>query len=237
MTRPVLINNVDHKDLRVDTASHGAAFGDAVMLALTFPAEFRNVQACYPIVFHKNVDGVFQPFALFGFQDGQNLFLAPDDRWDANYVPLAIARQPFMIGRQDGGPVVHIDLDSPRVGAIRGESLFLDHGGTTEFLDRARSMLLSLHDGVSAIPAFIEALLRHSLLETFVLDIELDNGRQCRLAGFYTIHEERLRALAADAVAELHAAGHLEPIYMTLASLSRLRDLIDRMNRNDDATR
>jgi len=235
MTRPVPLNNVDHKDLRVDMKSHSAAFGDAVMLALTFPAEFRSVQACYPIVFHKNADGAFQPFALFGFQDGQNLFLAPGNRWDASYIPLAIARQPFMIGRQDGEPVVHIDIDSPRISADRGESLFLDHGGTTELLDHARSTLLSLHDGLGAIPSFIDALLRHSLLETFVLDVELDDGRQCRLAGFYTIHEERLRALAADALAELHAAGHLEAIYMTLASLSRLRDLIDRMNRNDAA--
>ena len=235
MTRPVLLNNVDHKNLRVDTKSHSAALGDAVMLALTFPAEFRNVQACYPIVFHKGADGVFQPFALFGFSDGQNLFLAPGDRWDANYIPLAIARQPFMIGRQDGAPVVHIDLDSPRIGAGQGEALFLAHGGTTEFLDHASSILLALHDGLNAMPAFIDALLRHSLLETFVLDVELDDGRQCRLTGFYTIHEERLRALAADALAELHAAGHLEAIYMTLASLSHLRDLIDRMNRNDAA--
>src|SRR5579862_3011322 len=121
MTRPVLLNNVDHKDLRVDTSSHSAAFGDAVMLALTFPAEFRNVQAYYPIVFHKNADGTFQPFALFGFREGQNLFLAPGDRWDASYIPLAIARQPFMIVRQEGAPVVHIDLDSPRIGASQGE--------------------------------------------------------------------------------------------------------------------
>ena len=52
MTNSVLLNNIDHKDLRVIT-TRSAAYGDDVMFALTFPAEFRNVQAHYPIVFRK----------------------------------------------------------------------------------------------------------------------------------------------------------------------------------------
>ena len=58
----VLLNNIDHKDLRVIT-TRSAAYGDDVKSALTFPAEFRNVQACYPIVFHKAADGKFQSIA------------------------------------------------------------------------------------------------------------------------------------------------------------------------------
>ncbi|MEP6938246.1 MAG: SapC family protein, partial [Rudaea sp.] len=142
-----------------------------------------------------------------------------------------IARQPFLIGMADGEPVIHIDLDSPRVGRGTGEPLFREHGGTSEFLERVNSMLLALHDGVRATPAFIDALLQHALLETFVLDVELDDREQFRLAGFYTIHEERLRALDGAALATLSAAGHLEAIYMAIASLSHLRGLIDRMNR------
>lgn len=234
MSRPVLLNNIDHIDLRVDATTHNDAMGDGLMLALTFPGEFRNVQAYYPIVFHKGPDGAFQPVALFGLREGQNLFLG-GDRWDASYIPLAVARQPFLIGMADGEPVIHIDLDSPRVGRAAGEALFREHGGTTEFLERVNSMLLALHDGVRATPAFVDALLQHSLLETFVLDIELDRGEQFRLAGFYAIHEERLRALDGAALAALNAAGHLEAIYMAIASLSHLRGLIDRMNRLDAA--
>jgi hypothetical protein len=234
MTRSVLLNNIDHNDLRVDAITHNAAMGDGLMLALTYPGEFRNVQAHYPIVFHKGPDGVFQPVALFGFRESQNLFLH-GDRWDANYIPLAMARQPFLIGMSGDEPVIHIDLDSPRVDRTAGEPLFREHGGTSEFLERVNSMLLALHEGVNATPAFIDALLRHALLETFVLDVELDRGEQLRLAGFYTIHEERLRTLDGAALAALNAAGHLEAIYMAIASLSNLRGLIDRMNRLDAA--
>ncbi|MEO9078437.1 MAG: SapC family protein [Rhodanobacter sp.] len=232
MTRHALLNNVDHQGLRVDTA-HAAAFGDDLMLSLIFPSEFRSVQAYYPIVFHKEADGSVRPVALFGFREGQNLFLH-DEQWLASYIPLAVARQPFLIGKDGhGAEVMYIDLDSPRVGTTKGERLFREHGGTTDFLERANSLLQTLHDGVNATPAFIDALLQYNLLESFVLDIDLIDGTQHRMTGFHTIHEERLGDLDDTALATLHHAGHLQAIYMAIASLSNLRPMIDRMNQRD----
>jgi hypothetical protein len=75
MTRHVLLNNLEHRDLRVITR-HGAELGDDMMYALTFPAEFRNIQAHYPIVFAKTPDEKFIPLALLGFREKQNLFLS-----------------------------------------------------------------------------------------------------------------------------------------------------------------
>jgi len=225
----VLLNNIDHKDLRVIT-KRAAAYGDDVKFALTFPAEFRNIQAHYPIVFHKSVDGKFQSIALLGFQDKENLFLGPDG-WDAPYVPLTIERQPFLIGFRDREPMVHIDLASPRVSRTQGEALFRDYGGSTEFLERMSSVLLTIHQGLEAVPAFIDSLLQHDLLESFVLDVELNDRSQHRLTGFYTINEERLGTLDAGTLERMHKAGHLQAIYMAIASLSHFRDLIERRNR------
>lgn len=227
----ILLNNIDHRDLRVDPR-RGARFGDdRVMSSVTFPAEFRNVQAHYPIVFRPTGDGGFQPIALFGLRERENLFL-DDDGWDATCLPLAVERQPFLIGTsEDGGLLMHVDLDNPRVGTDSGEALFREHGGTTEFLDRMNSVLLALYEGLQGTAAFIDALLRHELLEPFALDVRLDDGVQVRLAGLHTIAEERLRALDGDALAQLSREGHLEPVYMAVASLSNLRILIERMNR------
>jgi hypothetical protein len=226
MARHVLLNNVDHHGLRVDT-SRSAALGDNLMLALTYPAEFRNIQAHYPIVFHKGADGRFQPVALFGLREGENLFLRGAG-WQAHYIPLAIERQPFLIGRDGAGePVIHIDLDSARIGTTKGEALFREHGGTSDYLEHISSVLQTLHEGIATVPAFVDALLNNNLLESFVLDVELDGGAQHRLAGFYTIHEERLRGLDGDALQAMHRAGHLEAAYMAMASLSNLRQLIE----------
>ncbi|OQP73352.1 peptidase [Xanthomonas phaseoli pv. syngonii LMG 9055] len=229
MTNAVLLNNLDHRDLRVITA-HGAAYGDDVMSAATFPQEFRQVQAQYPIVFHRSGERTFQPLALLGLRLGENLFL-DGAHWDAPYIPLAIERQPFLIGEQPDEPMVHVDLDSPRISRTEGEPLFREHGGTTEFLDRISQVLRTLHDGLVASTGFVERALRYDLLEPFVFEATLNNGLECRLAGLHVVHEERLRALDDAALLELHRHGDLEPLYMAVASIAQLRHLLERMNR------
>lgn len=234
MPRNVLLNNNDHRNLRIITA-RGAQYGDDVMFTLTFPAEFRSVQAHYPIVFSKTPEGRFQALALFGFKQKQNLFLDAN-RWDATYVPLMIERQPFLIGAGGNGELlVHVDMDHPRISSTRdetqGEAVFREHGGTTEYLERINSMLLTIHQGLATMDAFIAALLEHNLLESFVFDIRLADGSQNRLTGFYTVHEERLRSLEAAALERLNKPGHLQAIYMVIASMSNFRDLIERQQK------
>lgn len=229
MSQHVLLNNVEHRTLRVH-AGHGAALGDAVMRALTFPAEFRDVQAHYPIVFARDGEGRFVPLALLGLEEGENLFL-DGTRWDATYVPLSIRRQPFLVGVSGEERLLHVDLQHPRVTLDGGERLFHEHGVATDYLERIKSVLLALHDGVVGTPAFIDALVEQQLLESFVLDVKLDDGSHNRLAGFHTIDEARLQALPGAALERLAREGHLLPIYMVLASLSRFRDLIERINR------
>lgn len=236
MTQHALLNNVEHKDLRVIT-QRAARYGDDAMAALTFPAEFRNVQAHYPIVFRKSQEGEFVPLALFGFREKQNLFLG-ENGWDAPYVPLMMERMPFLIGK---GPneeqVVHIDLESPRVSRTEGEAIFREHGGSSEFLDRVSSMLATIHQGMVATQPFVAALNEHGLLESFVLDIQFRDGAQHRFGGFYTIREEQLTKLGADALGRLHQRGYLQAIYMVIASLAHLRDLIERASKLDAAVR
>ncbi|HEY4079483.1 MAG TPA: SapC family protein [Burkholderiaceae bacterium] len=233
MTRPVLLDNVNHRRLRVHSG-RSASFGDARQFALALPAEFRQLQAYFPIVF-QSIEGTYQPLALFGLEPEQNLFLQ-DDRWDAPVVPMALQRDPFLIGRSGDELKLHVDMDSPRIvkpeeGEV-GTAVFMPHGGHSEYLDHMVSLLEHLHAQAQALPAFIDALTTHQLLEPFVLDIELSDGNQGRLSGLHTIHEERLAALPGEVLEKLQRDGHLLPIYMQLASLSRLQDLVERQNRS-----
>ena len=84
MTSHQIVDSTTHRDQRV-LAGHGAALGDGVMACLTVPGEFRRVQAHFPIVFRRDMtSGAFSAWALFGFEEGQNLFLT-GECWDANY--------------------------------------------------------------------------------------------------------------------------------------------------------
>ena len=155
MTRPALLDNVTHRQLRIRT-ERSAALGDARQFALALPAEFRQLQAHFPIVF-QHVEGSvgFQPIVLLGLEEGQNLFLT-DAGWDAPVVPMALQRDPFMIGRGGDDLKLHIDLDSPRIvkpeeGEV-GTAVFMPHGGHSEYLDHVVSLLEHLHAHAQHLP-------------------------------------------------------------------------------------
>lgn len=230
----VLLNNVDHKDLRV-IGERSAALGDAVMSCLAFPDEFRDLQAHYPILFQKNPNsGAMQAVALMGLQEGENLFLRQRG-WDAHYVPLLIEIQPFRIGTQQSPgqepqPVIHIDIDSPRISNIEGYEVFLPQGGTTPFLDMVAQKLDRLHTAASESAHFFAVLNDMALLEPLAVEVELIDGSSNRLVGFHTINEDKLYSLSAEELGILQDKGYLQPIYMAVASLSNLRDLVERKN-------
>lgn len=237
MAKIELLNNVDHKDLRVIT-TRSAEYGDNLWYTPTFPHEFRNLQRCYPIVFTKNPNtGKFQAVALLGFEDGENLFLG-EDGWEAGYIPLSIIRQPFLIGfqevKEDGLPrsemVVSVDMDNPRVSSSEGEPVFLAHGGSSNYLERITSILELVHEGFERNQPFIDMLLGMDLLESFVLDVELNDSSEHRLSGFYTINEESLAGLTGDDLVILNNNGFLEAVYMCIASMANIPTMVDKKN-------
>jgi SapC len=224
---PQLLNNIQHKDLRIVT-QRGAKWGDDFMSAPVTVDEFRKLQAHYPIVFQPDGKGGFAPTVLFGLQDGQNLFLT-ESGWDADYLPLSVQRLPFSIGVADDELRMMVDLESRRIShGAEGEAVFLPHGGTTDFTENVNSVLRTLHEGLQATTDFVQTLMAHELLESFVLDVERPDGTRGQLVGFYIIHEERLAALDSNAIGLLHQADYLQPIYMAIASLSNFTPLIKR---------
>ena len=232
MADHAILTSEAHRTLRVSTA-RGAGFGDAVMASIAVPDEFRRLQNDYPILFQLNAErDSVTPVALFGFEGGENLYL-DGDRWDARALPLAIDIQPFLIGGAPGDvelKQVHIDMDHPRVGGDEGVRVFDEDGQPTPYLEGVIDKLGALDAGYEGVADFVAALRRHELLEPFTLEVTLDDGSTNRLVGFHVIDEDRLRALDAAALGELHDADHLLPIFMALASLSNLTALIARKN-------
>lgn len=235
MSQHQLLDSLNHRDLRVRTDS-AAELGDAVMACLLMPAEFRQAQAHFPILFRRDqASGTFSAVALFGFDNSENLFLE-DGHWDAAYKPLAQAVQPFLIGRSaDGqaGGQVHVDMASPRIlhGGEDGEALFDAAGKPSPYLDLIAQRLGDLDAAYRASADFFAALVRHDLLEPFTIDVPLIDGSNNSLVGFHIVNEDRLQALDGDALADLHGAGYLMPLFMAVASVAQFSELVARKNR------
>ena len=231
MPKHQLLNNIDHKDLRIIT-DRAARFGDNIMCTLAYPCEFRHLQMHYPIVFHRAIDSEeYQPVVLLGLEQNENLFLT-DDGWDAEYLPLIMQRDPFLIGKAnstvanaDSSLMIHIDMDSPRVNTDQGEAVFLAQGGNTPYIEHIASVLKAIHFGHQESRAFVAALHKYQLLESFAVDIELSKDRNHRLSGFSTINESRLATLDGNALAELHSQGFLSLIYGVLFSLVKRKKM------------
>ncbi|NCP64541.1 MAG: SapC family protein [Paraglaciecola sp.] len=230
-----LLDNITHKDLHI-ICDRSPTLGDAVSYTNIFLAEFRHVQGDYPIFFHKHSEtGQFEAISLFGFATGENLFL-DDAGWHAAYIPLTIERRPFLIGfqrspsAQEPQPVVHIDMESPRISYNQGEPVFLAQGGQSPFLQRISGILKTIHEGHGQTDAFIQCLLEHDLLEAVSIKVQLKDGSKHELNSLYTVHEERLAALSAEVVATLHQKAYLQGIYMVLASMANMPKLIELKN-------
>jgi hypothetical protein len=236
MTRHVLLNNVEHKDLKVVTR-YSAEYGHSVHAVLTFPTEYADIQREYPILFRREGDS-WQSVALLGLQEGENLFL-DDGRWNAHYVPAIVARGPFLIGFQrqeiDGAerrePVVHVDLDDPRVNEPEGEPVFLKHGGNTPYLQRIAAILRGIQEGMALSKPMFAAFESHGLIEPATIEVAVHADVHYVLRGFHTISRDRLAALDGGALESLNRAGFLEGAFLALASLGNIRKLIDMKNR------
>jgi hypothetical protein len=234
MSKHEILDSSAHRELRV-RIEPANELGDGVMACLTVPSEFRRVQNEFPILFRRDLErGTFGALALMGFENGENLFLQ-EGRWTARYRPLALAIQPFLVGppRDREGPAqVHIDMGHPRIaGGEEGVRLFDEMGRPTPYLEAVVERLGDLDYGYRQSGDFFAALERYELLEPFSLDIELDNGSKHRMVGYHVIDEDKLRALGPGELGELHAAGHLMPLFMALASLSNIAALVERKNR------
>ena len=246
MARYELLNNVAHKDLRIVTG-FGRAFGDEVGMVPAFPTEFAELQREYPIFLRRERDGgQWQAVTLLGFEANENLFLR-EGRWNAGYLPGYVARGPFLIGFQeqtvDGElrkePVIHVDMEHPRIGAGEGEAVFLPHGGHSPYLEHVITVLRGIRDGAEAGTAMFATFDELGLIQPMNVELKFDAEHGASLTGLHGIDRERLAALEADALHRLHRSGYLEGAYLMLGSMHNLRRLMaekQRRLRQQDAT-
>jgi hypothetical protein len=237
MTNNVLLNNIDHANLKVITR-YGAAYGDSVNQTLVFPTEFAEVQREYPIFLRKDADGAFQAVVLLGFDKGENLFLN-EPNWNARYIPAVLQRGPFSIGFQQKGvrgqivseAMVHVNLEDKRVNETEGEPVFLPQGGNSPYLGRVAHVLQIITRGSEIAQPIYNALDEAGLLEPVQMEVNLDAHSSYKFPNYYTVAADTLAKLDGAKLERLNKTGSLNAAFLILSSLNNVSRLIDLKNR------
>jgi hypothetical protein len=233
MTNFTVLDKNIHRNTRVIT-DRGAEYGENIHLVPVIGDELTQLILEYPVCLIKSNDtGQFGLQALLGFEPEENLYLN-GRQWNANYLPLHMRRQPFMVSIKGGtgqapspeNSVITINTNNPRVQEEHGELLFNESGNSTPFLNEMNKMLSSLVNGIVRTEAFIKVLAEFDLIEPVHLDISFTNEETKRFEGIYTINEEKLKQIDLDKLNSLHKQGYLQACYLLLASMGNVQKLI-----------
>jgi len=142
-----------------------------------------------------------------------------------------IARGPFLIGFQEREsqrePIIHVDLDDPRISQSEGEPVFLPQGGNSRYLERIVAILKGIHEGLAFGRDMFAAFTALNLIEPVKVEIKFSPEEGYDLVGLYTISEEKLRALDGDSLVKLNKPGFLQGACLVIASLNNMKTLID----------
>jgi len=231
----VLLNNVDHHDLRLITR-FGSALGDSVNQTLVYPSEYEDIQRHYPIFFRQVEGGGFKSVALLGFERDENLFL-DGERWKAAYVPAMHRIGPFLIGQPTAAPgqdlppnaeaMILVDPDHVRVSRTEGEPLFLAMGGNSPALTHLTQLLQRVYVGANVSDRMFDAFHEAGLLAPVEIDVKIDDRQSYLLKDMLTVSREALHHLDGGRLKALNEAGFLALAFHVVSSLGNLSHMIN----------
>lgn len=223
----VPVNKDRHAKKKVKDIS-SFAFASKFHIAYVTMQEFARAASIFPIVFLEDKEkDEFRPVVLLGINAGENLFVDPEGKWQASYVPAIIRRYPFALtpSGKDGQYVVCIDEESPLVSDTEGAPLFDDSGEPTQVIDNVKLYLAELQQMDALTSDFSKFLSEHNMFTPLNMRVR-DNDKVKNISGCYVINEERLNNLSDDRFLEIKNKRFLPAIYAHLISLAQTERLV-----------
>ncbi len=234
MSMAIVLNNVDHKNIKVDTRL-GSNLN--VNRSLIYATEISELHKEFPLLFHKNSDGQTQLHAILGLEKDENLFLG-DNGWTTRFVPALLARGPFSLGykkankdnNEQQDPVICVDMEDPRVNTEQGEEVFLQFGGEAPYLNYVKKTLQTIDSGMHFDKTLFTLIDSMDLLEPVSINIKLSNVEEVNFSDYFTINQEKLSKLDGDNLAQLNQFGVLSLLYFALSSMDNFQTLMELKN-------
>ena len=229
--QPELLSKEEHGKLGVNVSPTRFGFALGSNLCPLTVQEFAPASTSYPVVF---VGQDYNPVAVFGLNETQNLFATPEKGFDVDaYVPAFIRRYPFVLA-QPGADVPADQADRMLVGIDRGYE-YIAEGGTFPFFDekgepseytqRCMQFCNDFETQVRSTRQFVAMLRELDLFEQRTTSYTPQNqdgspaGDPQPVAEYFGISEDKLKALPKDRLVELVGNGAIQQIYAHINSL------------------
>jgi hypothetical protein len=194
-------------------------------------AEFPLAATDYAIVFTDTDEGIV-PAVILGARPAENLFLAPDDKWNASYVPAFVRRYPFAFATDEKSENFTVMIDPGYCGfntRNEGERLFNADGSNTTLLETTLAFLREFQAMFARTKIFGARLAELNVLDPVEANLPLPSDPQRKLTGFKIVNRERLKAIPADTMALMLREDELELVYLHLFSLRNLGRLQEKL--------
>lgn len=203
-------------------ASYSFAAHDAVapLVAQELPRACMHL----PIGFLKTENG-YQLVAVLGLQPGKNLWVSPDGRWLAGYVPAAYRGYPFALANtEDGQRVLCVREDSGLVNDDEGELFFDEEGQPAKPIQDVLDFLQQVTANAQVTAQLCGVLEEHGLISPWNVQVKSADGEK-KVEGLFRVDEAALNALPAEALAAVRDRGAMPLVYCQLLSMQHLHQL------------
>jgi hypothetical protein len=234
---PELLDPARHRGLKMGTLAD-FSITKGMHGAFITVTEMPQAALEFPIVFihsgERDASGrpTVSPIVLLGLAVNENLYV-DGARWDARYIPAFIRRYPFLTAtlRNAGATGVMVDRAWSGFSEQEGEALFEADDQPAPALQRAMEFLQMFETEAQRTRSFCARLAELDLLREMKADATLPKGETLSVDGFLVVDEEKLHKLAESVVIEAHRNGMLMLLHLHLASLSNMRQMVERKAR------
>ena len=229
--QPELLSKEQHGKLGVNPSPTRFVFATGHHLCPLTVQEFSAASTCYPIIF---VGKDYDPVAVMGVVDNQNLFATPDAGFEMDaYIPAFIRRYPFVLAAPTPAPgeaasdrlLVGIDRAYEYIAENAQFPFFDDKGEPTDYTQRCLQFCNDFESQARMTRQFVDLLRELDLFEqrstTYQPQDIVGNpsGEPQVVAEYFGISEQKLKQLPKDKLAEMVDNGAMQQIYAHLNSL------------------
>ena len=230
---PQPLNPEQHAGLGVKKIDEPFGFlreAHAVPVTVT---EFGMAGTSYPVIF---VGETYQPVAVMGVRDGENLFVTAEGQAEQDfYMPAFVRRYPFVFANDNQGErlLLCIDRDAPMV-TNQPEVALFENGQPTEFTQNAINFCEEFERQRRATVEFVNLVSSLGLFEEKSVMYQPRDpqgnpvGEQQKIADYWAIDEAKLNNLDDEGFKKLREQGALGAIYAHMISLLNWQRIITR---------